>query len=100
VLLFVAGLFCAPTITATIDHLSRMVPARARGEGMGWHGSALTLGSAIGAPIAGLAIDRGGWQAGFLVTAAIGLAVAVGGLVMARRRRPAPVPVPVGSGVV
>ena len=78
-----------PTITATIDHLSRVVPARARGEVMGWHGSALTLGSAIGAPIAGLAIDRGGWQAGFLVTAAIGLAVAAGGLAMTRRRRPA-----------
>ena len=91
VLLFFAGLFCAPTITATIDHLSRVVPARARGEVMGWHGSALTLGSAIGAPIAGLAIDRGGWQAGFLVTAAIGLAVAVGGLAMARRRSPVPV---------
>jgi predicted MFS family arabinose efflux permease len=98
VLLFFAGLFCAPTITATIDHLSRVVPARARGEVMGWHGSALTLGSAIGAPIAGLAIDRGGWQAGFLVTAAVGLAVAIAGLAMARRRRPAPVPV--GSGVV
>ena len=98
VLLFFAGLFCAPTITATIDSLSRVVPARARGEVMGWHGSALTLGSAIGAPIAGLAIDRGGWQAGFLVTAAIGLAVAVGGLAAARRRRPAPVPV--RSGLV
>lgn len=98
VLLFFAGLFCAPTITATIDHLSRVVPARARGEVMGWHGSALTLGSAIGAPVAGLAIDRGGWQAGFLVTAAIGLAVAVGGLAAARHRRP--VPVPVRSGLV
>ena len=28
ILLFVSGLFCAPTITATIDHLSRIVPAR------------------------------------------------------------------------
>lgn len=30
VLLFVSGMFCAPTITATIDHLSRVVPARVR----------------------------------------------------------------------
>ena len=93
VLLFIAGLFCAPTITATIDHLSRVVPARARGEAMGWHGSALTLGSALGAPIAGFAIDHGGWEAGFLVTAVIGLLVAVAGLAATRLRRPVPAPV-------
>jgi MFS family permease len=99
-LLFVAGLFCAPTITATIDHLSRVVPARARGEVMGWHGSALTLGSALGAPVAGLAIDRGGWEAGFVVTAGLGLVVALAGLVASTRRRaavplePAPPPGP------
>jgi predicted MFS family arabinose efflux permease len=94
VLLFVAGFFCAPTITATIDHLSRVVPPRARGEVMGWHGSSLTIGSALGAPIAGVAIDRGGWEAGFLVTALVGLAVAVAGLVAVSRRRAA---VPLGE---
>ena len=94
-MLFVAGLFCAPTITATIDHLSRVVPARARGEVMGWHGSALTLGSALGAPIAGVAIDRGGWEAGFLVTAAFGLVVAVAGLVASTRRHAAAAAEPV-----
>ena len=99
-LLFVAGLFCAPTITATIDHLSRVVPARARGEVMGWHGSALTMGSALGAPIAGVAIDRGGWETGFVVTAAFGLVVALVGLAASTRRRaavplePAPEPSP------
>jgi MFS family permease len=88
-LLFVAGLFCAPTITATIERLSRLVPARARGEVLGWHGSALTLGSALGAPIAGVAIDRGGWQTGFLVTAATGLVVALAGLAASSRHRAA-----------
>jgi len=86
VLLFIAGLLCAPTITATVDHLSRIVPANVRGEAMGWHGAALTFGSAIGAPIAGVAIDHRGWQAGFLVTAAIGIVVAVVGLVAIARR--------------
>ena len=37
VLLFVCGGLCAPTITATIEHLSRLVPESARGEAMGWH---------------------------------------------------------------
>jgi len=60
---------------------------------MGWHGSALTLGSALGAPIAGFAIDHGGWEAGFLVTAVIGLLVAVAGLAATRLRRPVPAPV-------
>jgi MFS family permease len=34
-LLFVSGVFCAPTITATIDDLTRAVPAAVRGEAMG-----------------------------------------------------------------
>jgi MFS family permease len=76
---FVAGLFCAPTITATVDQVSRVVPAAARGEAMGWHGSFMTGGMALGAPLAGFAIDHRGWQAGFLVVAGIGLLVALVG---------------------
>lgn len=76
VLLFVSGLFCAPTITATIDELSRLVPASVRGEAMGWHGSALTLGAAAGAPLVGWAIDQGGWEGGFELAGALGLATA------------------------
>jgi MFS family permease len=107
-LLFVSGFFCAPTITATIDDLSRIVPARVRGEAMGWHGSALTLGSAAGAPLVGLAIDHGGWQGGFELAGVLGLAIAVAGLgVQAVRGRgpdvdgevdPAPVTSPIGNG--
>jgi len=86
-LLFVSGLFCAPTITATIDDLSRAVPAGVRGEAMGWHGSALTLGGAIGAPVVGAAIDHGGWEGGFELAGALGLGSAVLGLLVAARRR-------------
>ena len=53
VLITVSGFLCAPTITATVEQLSRQVPERFRGEMMGWHGSAMTAGSAVGAPIAG-----------------------------------------------
>lgn len=79
-LAFVAGLLCAPTITATIDQASRLVPAEVRGEAMGWHGSFMTAGGAMGAPMAGAAIDAGGAGAGFVVVALAGFAVAVVGL--------------------
>jgi MFS family permease len=84
VLLFVAGLFCAPTVTATVDALSRAVPERVRGEALGWHGSAMTTGSAAGAPLAGVAIDAVGWQGGFVVAGLVGLLVVAGGTLAAR----------------
>ncbi|MEO7132478.1 MAG: MFS transporter [Dermatophilaceae bacterium] len=89
-LLLVSGLFCAPTVTATVEHLSRVVPERFRGEMMGWHGSAMTAGSAFGAPAAGVAIDRGGWQWGFLSVSLIGLAVALAGMIIQAWRRRGP----------
>ena len=91
VLLFVCGGLCAPTITATIDGLSRLVPEHRRGEAMGWHGSAMTAGQALGAPLAGFAIDLGGWGWGFVSVSLLGLGVAVvGGAAAAWRRRPVP----------
>jgi MFS family permease len=81
---FVAGLLCAPTITATVDQLSRVVPDAARGEAIGWHGSAMTAGSALGAPVAGLAIDQWGWAGGFVSVSLVGLLVALTGAVATR----------------
>ena len=87
-LAFVAGLLCAPTITATVDQVSRVVPQAAMGVAMGWHGSFMTAGSALGAPIAGLAIDQWGWRGGFVSVSLVGLVVAlVGwGATISRRR--------------
>jgi MFS family permease len=87
-LTFLAGLLCAPTITATVDQVSRVVPDAARGEAMGWHGSFMTAGSALGAPVAGLAIDQWGWRGGFVSVSLVGLAVAVAGagVTITRRR--------------
>ncbi len=87
VLLVASGLFCAPTITATIDELSRAVPPRVRGEAMGWHGSALTLGGAVGAPLVGWALDHGGWQGGFELAGFLGLGMALAGLAVQSWRR-------------
>ncbi|HEV7145769.1 MAG TPA: MFS transporter [Pedococcus sp.] len=83
---FVAGLCCAPTITATVDQVSRVVPSAARGEAMGWHGSFMTAGMAMGAPLAGLAVDQHGWGAGFVVVAAVGVVVAALGIVATATR--------------
>ncbi len=90
VLILLAGVFCAPTVTATVDALSRLVPERVRGEALGWHGSAMTVGTSLGAPIAGLAIDRAGWQGGFVLPAALGIAAAVVGATVLRRAVAAP----------
>jgi len=87
VLITVSGFLCAPTITATVEQLSRQVPERFRGEMMGWHGSAMTAGSAFGAPLAGFAIDRGGWQWGFVVVSAVGVLIALVGLLGSRAGR-------------
>ncbi|MFD6160268.1 MFS transporter [Nocardia sp. NPDC060256] len=74
----IAGLFCAPTITASIDQMSRIVPEGGRGEAIGWHAAALTLGNGIGSSLAGIAIDAGGFPAGFAAAATLGIAIGLG----------------------
>ncbi len=90
VLGFVAGLLCAPTITATVEEVSRVVPSAARGEAMGWHGSFMTAGMALGAPGAGVAIDAFGYAGGFVAVSLVGLTVAVVGAAATLRRASEP----------
>jgi MFS family permease len=82
-----AGLICAPVVTATAEAIADLVPDQVRGEAMGWHGSALTAGTALGAPLAGAAIDRVAPWAGFTVVGAVGVLVALAGLAAVRVRR-------------
>ncbi|WP_436523259.1 MFS transporter [Actinoplanes sp. HUAS TT8] len=77
VLLIPAGALCAPTITASSSAISHMIPAAARGEAMGLHNSALTVGVALGGPLAGLAIDNLGPKWGFVAVGAVGVLVAL-----------------------
>ena len=83
-----AGFLCAPVVTATAEVVTELVPESVRGEAMGWHGSALTTGVALGAPLAGVAIDGVGPWAGFATVGATGVLLALLGLaaVGARRR--------------
>ncbi|REF30909.1 MFS transporter [Calidifontibacter indicus] len=74
-----AGVFCAPTITASVEAVSRVVPAAARGEAMGWHGSCMTAGSALAAPLVGMVIDGHGHQSAIVLVCVLGLVVALAG---------------------
>jgi predicted MFS family arabinose efflux permease len=82
-----AGALCAPTIAATSDAVSRLAPAAVRGEAMGLHGSAVTVGIAVGAPLAGAVIDASLPLWGFAVTGAVGVLVALAVLPTELRHR-------------
>ncbi|GAA3338348.1 MFS transporter [Amorphoplanes nipponensis] len=86
-LLLPAGALCAPTITATADAVSRLTPAAARGEAMGWHNSSLTVGVALGAPLAGVVMDTWSPAWGFAAVGGVGVVVAVLALPAELRRR-------------
>jgi MFS family permease len=87
-LLVPMNLMCAPLIAASGEHISRLAPPTARGLAIGLQGSAFTVGNAIGAPIAGVAIDRAGAPAGFAIVGVIGLLVAGVAWVLSRQNKP------------
>jgi len=72
-----AGFMCAPTIASTGEVISRLVPAAVRGEAMGMQTSALTAGTAVGAPLAGAVVDRFGPALGFVAVGAAGAVLVV-----------------------
>ncbi|MFI6987398.1 MFS transporter [Nonomuraea wenchangensis] len=84
-----AGLLCAPALSSTVDVVSGRVPAAARGEAMGLHGTALLIGGAASAPIAGAVIDGVGSSWAFTVAGLAGVAIVLAALPLWRRRRPA-----------
>lgn len=81
------GLLCAPVLSAASEKVAELVDERRRGEAMGWYGSALTGGVALGAPLAGVFIDRVGPSAGFVAVGLGGVALCLLGLVLQHRRR-------------
>ncbi|GAA4947026.1 MFS family permease [Nonomuraea thailandensis] len=81
-----AGLLCAPALSSTVDSLSQWVPSAARGEAMGFHGTALLLGGAASAPIAGAVIDGAGPEWAFVLAGVVGVAMVVAALPFWRRR--------------
>ena len=81
------GLLCAPVLSSASEKVAELVEERRRGEAMGWYGSALTAGVALGAPLAGVFIDGIGPSAGFVSVGAAGVVLCLFGLVLLRHRR-------------
>ncbi|GAA4517623.1 MULTISPECIES: MFS transporter [Nonomuraea] len=82
-----SGLLCAPSLSSTVETLSRWVPAGARGEAMGLNGTALLIGGAASAPIAGKVIDLYGASWAFVVAGAAGGVMVLVALPFWRRGR-------------
>ncbi|TFH98204.1 MFS transporter [Micrococcus lylae] len=83
-----SGLFTAPTLASASSTVSLLVAEERRGEAMGFYGSAMTAGSAMGAPLAGVFIDSVSPEAGYVFAVAVSLLlVGVAALLGARGRR-------------
>ncbi|WP_284980031.1 MFS transporter [Arthrobacter sp. fls2-241-R2A-200] len=84
------GLLCAPVLSASSEKVADLVDEERRGEAMGWYGSALTAGVALGSPLAGVFIDAVGPSAGFAAVGVAGVVLCAAGFaLMSLRRRTA-----------
>ena len=81
------GLVCAPTLSAASERVAELVPEERRGEAMGWYGSALTAGTAVGSPLTGAMVDTLGPWAGFAGIGAAGALTCIAGLAVQAARR-------------
>ncbi|HET7139283.1 MAG TPA: MFS transporter [Arthrobacter sp.] len=81
------GLLCAPVLSAASEKVAELVAEERRGEAMGWYGSALTGGVALGAPLAGVFIDGVGPAGGFVSVGVGGVVLCVAGLLLQALRR-------------
>jgi MFS family permease len=68
-----SGMLCAPAMSSTVNAINSRVPASARGEAMGLHGTALTVGGALAGPIVGGLLDAHGPAAAFAASGAVGV---------------------------
>jgi MFS family permease len=71
------GFLCAPTMAASAEWISKLVPENRRGEAMGWQGASFTLGGALGSPVVGLAIDENGAGGGFVAAGLVASTIGV-----------------------
>ncbi len=81
------GLLCAPVLSAASEKVADLVSEERRGEAMGWYGSALTAGVALGSPLAGVFIDVMGPSGGFVSVGVAGVVLCLVGLALQQRRR-------------
>ncbi|WP_347110624.1 MFS transporter [Paenarthrobacter sp. S56] len=81
------GLLCAPVLSASSEKVADLVDEERRGEAMGWYGSALTGGVALGSPLAGVFIDVVGPSGGFAAVGTAGVVLCLAGLLLMSLRR-------------
>ena len=89
VVMFFAGLAISPTLIAGFSLVEAEAPASRLTEGLAWISTALNVGVAMGAAVAGPVIDRAGASPGFVVALSCGLlaaVVCVAGGALARER--------------
>ncbi len=72
ILMFVAGMSVAPTMTNVNTIVQRISPPDRLTEGLTWMSTAMTLGVSFGSGIAGPVIDHAGYHGGFLVVLGYG----------------------------
>lgn len=87
----IAGVGIAPALISSSTLVEALVPRAALTEGLTWVVTALTIGAAAGAALAGVAIDLAGSRAAFSIAFAAGMIsviVAVIGREPLRRKRP------------
>jgi predicted MFS family arabinose efflux permease len=86
-LLFVTGLFIAPSLIVQQSLVDEMSPQDRLGEAQAWLGTAITAGAAAGTAVAGVLVDLGGPGRSFLGAAS---AVALAAVVAVVARPPGP----------
>ena len=86
-----AGLAIAPSLIGGYELIERLVPAGSLTEGLTWVSTAVSVGLAIGASVAGWLADAEGARRAFLVAVA-GALVAVTAAALGRRRLRIPQP--------
>lgn len=96
-LLFPLGLLIAPSLAASSEAVALLSPERARGVVTGLHSSAITLGAAVGTPLAGLMIDVAGPWAAVLTVGLLGVLVAVPAWLLGRGQSHSAVPASAAS---
>ncbi|AHH99496.1 MFS transporter [Kutzneria viridogrisea] len=79
------NLMCTPTLAACAETVSRLAPARVRGEAMGLQDSATRLGIALGNPVVGFVIDNASHVWGFAAAGLGGLVLTGAGVLCQRR---------------
>ncbi|HEX6328307.1 MAG TPA: MFS transporter [Jiangellaceae bacterium] len=89
VAIFVAGFAIAPTLITGFSMVEAEVPASRLTEGLAWVSTALTVGVAVGAAVAGPVIDRVGASEGYLVGFGCGILATLACLVGVAADRPA-----------